>query len=344
MKILKGINSVPGGIMLIPMLLGTCLHTFAPSAGKYFGSFTNALITGTVPILAVWFFCMGATIDLRATGIVLRKSGTLVVTKTVVAWVMTIIAAHFLPDGGVKTGLFAGLSVLAVTASMDMTNSGLYAAIMQHYGTKEEAGAFVLMSMESGPLVSMVILGAAGVATFEPRLFVGAVLPFLIGFVLGNLDNDLRMLFGRCVHPLIPFFGFALGNGIDLHVVASAGVPGLLLGLFVIVVTGVPLILVDRFIGGGNGAAGLAASSTAGAAVANPTLIAEMIPRFKPLAAPATAMVAASCLLTAILVPILTALWAKRFGNAPLEEPLDDRQVLADSLAIQEAAVRDGFH
>ena len=67
--------------MLVPLLLGACVHTFAPGAGKYFGSFTNGLITGTVPILAVWFFCMGATIDLRATGTVLRKSGTLLVTK-----------------------------------------------------------------------------------------------------------------------------------------------------------------------------------------------------------------------------------------------------------------------
>lgn len=47
-----------------------------------------------------------------------------------------------------------------------------------------------------------------------------------IGFTLGNLDEDLRELFGRCVHPLIPFFGFALGNGIDLNVITKSGLPG----------------------------------------------------------------------------------------------------------------------
>jgi 2-keto-3-deoxygluconate permease len=202
--------------------------------------------------------------------------------------------------------------VLAITTSMDMTNGGLYAAVMQQYGTREEAGAFVLMSIESGPLVSMIILGATGVAFFEPRLFAGAVLPFLIGFVLGNLDSELRDFFGRCVHPLIPFFGFALGNGIDLNVIVTSGFPGIVLGLAVIVVTGIPLILADRWIAGGNGAAGLAASSTAGAAVANPAIIGEMIPRFKPLVPAATAMVATACLVTAVLVPILTALWVRR--------------------------------
>jgi len=312
MKLKKAIDRVPGGLMLVPLLLGAVVHTFAPGAGKYFGSFTNGLIAGTVPILAVWFFCMGATIDLRATGVVLRKSGTLLVTKMAVAWAATLVAAHYLPVDGVKTGLFAGLSVLAITASMDMTNGGLYAAVMQQYGSKEEAGAFVLMSIESGPLISMLILGAAGVAFFEPRLFAGAVLPFFVGFVLGNLDSDLRELFGRCVIPLIPFFGFALGNGIDLHVIVTSGVPGVLLGIGVIIVTGIPLILADRLIAGGNGAAGLAASSTAGAAVANPAIIGEMIPRFKPMVPAATVMVATACLVTAVLVPILTAMWVRR--------------------------------
>ncbi|MGF6569098.1 2-keto-3-deoxygluconate permease [Paraburkholderia fungorum] len=336
MKLKKALDRIPGGLMLVPLLLGACVHTFAPGAGKYFGSFTNGLITGTVPILAVWFFCMGATIDLRATGVVLRKSGTLLATKMLVAWIVTLIAARFIPVDGIKTGLFAGLSMLAITTSMDMTNGGLYAAVMQQYGTKEEAGAFVLMSIESGPLVSMIILGATGVAFFEPRLFVGAVLPFLIGFTLGNLDSDLRELFGRCVHPLIPFFGFALGNGIDLNVIVTSGFPGVVLGLAVIVVTGIPLILADRWLAGGNGAAGLAASSTAGAAVANPAIIGEMIPSFKPLVPAATAMVATACLVTAILVPILTALWVRRHhardalreefaAVAPQSAPLNER-------------------
>ena len=43
----------------------------SPGAGNISVSFTNGMITGTVPILAVWFFCMGASIKLSATGTVL---------------------------------------------------------------------------------------------------------------------------------------------------------------------------------------------------------------------------------------------------------------------------------
>ncbi|MFM9329212.1 2-keto-3-deoxygluconate transporter [Paenibacillus mesotrionivorans] len=320
MNIKKTIDKIPGGMMLIPLFLGAIVHTFAPDSGKYFGSFTNGLMTGTVPILAVWFFCMGAGINIRATGTVLRKSGTLVLTKIAVAWGVAAIASLFLPEGGIQTGFFAGLSVLALISVMDMTNGGLYASIMQQYGSKEEAGAFVLMSLESGPLVTMLILGSTGLAAFEPHTFVGAILPFLVGFVLGNLDTDLRDMFSKATQTMIPFFGFALGNSIDLKVIVDTGLLGILLGIAVIIITGIPLILADKFIGGGNGTAGLAASSTAGAAVANPMIIANMKPEFLPAAQSATALVAACVIVTSILVPIVTAYYSgymkKRQGKS----------------------------
>ncbi|WP_039055248.1 2-keto-3-deoxygluconate transporter [Enterobacter sp. Bisph1] len=312
MQIKRAIEKIPGGMMLVPLFIGALCHTFAPGAGKYFGSFTNGMITGTVPILAVWFFCMGASIKLSATGTVLRKSGTLVVTKIAVAWIVAAVASRLIPAHGVEVGFFAGLSTLALVASMDMTNGGLYASIMQQYGTKEEAGAFVLMSLESGPLMTMIILGTAGIASFEPHVFVGAVLPFLVGFALGNLDAELREFFGKAVQTLIPFFAFALGNTIDLGVIAQTGLLGILLGLSVIVITGIPLIIADKMIGGGDGTAGLAASSSAGAAVATPVLIAEMVPEFKAMAPAATALVATSVIVTSILVPILTSLWSRK--------------------------------
>ncbi|HAP0006825.1 TPA: 2-keto-3-deoxygluconate transporter [Escherichia coli] len=311
MQIKRSIEKIPGGMMLVPLFLGALCHTFSPGAGKYFGSFTNGMITGTVPILAVWFFCMGASIKLSATGTVLRKSGTLVVTKIAVAWVVAAIASRIIPEHGVEVGFFAGLSTLALVAAMDMTNGGLYASIMQQYGTKEEAGAFVLMSLESGPLMTMIILGTAGIASFEPHVFV-AVLPFLVGFALGNLDPELREFFSKAVQTLIPFFAFALGNTIDLTVIAQTGLLGILLGVAVIIVTGIPLIIADKLIGGGDGTAGIAASSSAGAAVATPVLIAEMVPAFKPMAPAATSLVATAVIVTSILVPIITSIWSRK--------------------------------
>jgi 2-keto-3-deoxygluconate permease len=323
MRIKDTIDRIPGGLMLMPLLLGAICKTFVPGAPLYFKGFTQGIMTGVIPILAVWFFCMGASIKLSATGTVLRKSGTLVLTKLIAAWIITIIASWFIPAEGIQTGFFAGLSVLAIVTSMDMSNGGLYASLMQTYGTKEEAGAFVLTSIESGPLMSMIILGASGVAHFEPQIFIGAVLPFVVGFALGNLDPKLRAFFAPGGLLMIPFFAFALGNTIDLTNLLSplAGL-GVVLALVVIVLTGIPLILADKYIGGGTGTAGLAASTTAGAAAANPLAIAAVAPQFAPSAQSATVLVAVCIIVTSIVVPILTGLWYRKFGRGMAEQAL----------------------
>ena len=234
-RIKESIDRLPGGLMLAPLLLGALCKTFAPNAPAYFKGFTQGIMTGVIPILAVWFFCMGSSIKLSATGTVLRKSGTLVLTKFFAAWAIVLVASQFIPPEGIQSGFFAGLSILAIVCAVDMTNGGLYASLMQTYGTKEEAGAFVLTSIESGPLMSMIILGASGAAHFEPQVFVGAVLPFLVGFALGNLDPKLREFFAPGGLLMIPFFAFALGNTIDLHTLLSplAGL-GVVLALSVI--------------------------------------------------------------------------------------------------------------
>jgi len=91
MNIKSRIDRIPGGMMIIPLFLGACLNTFAPGTGKFFGSFTNGLITGTLPILSVWFFCIGASISLKATPLVLRKSGVLVSVKIITAAIAGVI-------------------------------------------------------------------------------------------------------------------------------------------------------------------------------------------------------------------------------------------------------------
>ena len=314
MRILHYVEKIPGGLMIVPLFLGALVKSFAPGTASYFGSFTQGIITGAIPLLAAWLFCMGTSIDLRATGTVLRKSGTLIGTKILVAWIVAFFCMRFLPSAGITEGFFAGLSTLAVVSALDMTNAGLYASLTHMYGSKEEAAASVLVSMESGPLVTMIILGTIGAAAFSPAHLVGVLIPFLVGFILGNLDNNLRALFSPGSKLLIPFFAFALGNTIDLSIVVQTGLLGITLAIGVVVISGIPLILSDIFIGGGRGTAGIAASSSAGAAVATPVAIAQINPEFSAVAHSATALVATCVVITSVIVPIVTGLWAKNIA------------------------------
>jgi len=152
-------------------------------------------------------------------------------------------------------------------------------ALVSRYGRTEDAAAYSIMSIESGPFLTMVSLGVAGLSAFPWQTLVGSVLPLVCGMILGNIDFELREFLGRAVPVMIPFFAFALGGTLNLGSVATAGLLGIGLGLFVVVGSGIFLILTDRFTGG-TGTAGLAAATTAGNAAAVPTLVAAANPAY----------------------------------------------------------------
>lgn len=307
MKIKATLDRIPGGMMLVPLLIGATLNTLFPATPTFFGSFTGALWTGALPILAVFFFCMGTTLSFKATPYILKKGGTLFLTKIGVAAIVGIIAAQFIGDGLV----LGGLSVLAIVAALNDTNGGMYMALMSQFGKPEDAGAYSIMSLESGPFLTMVTLGIAGLAGFPWQTMVGAILPLVLGMIVGNLDKDCREFFGKAAPVMIPFFAFGLGAGLDFNKVATAGLTGILLGVGVVVVTGSALFLADRLTGG-NGIAGLAAATTAGNAAAVPAAVAAANPAYSSVAGSATIMVAAAVIVTAILCPIVVAWYATR--------------------------------
>lgn len=295
-------------MMIVPLLCGAALTTFAPHAAPFFGSFTNALYNGALPILAVFYVCMGARISVAALPQLLKKGGALLGAKIGLGLLASFLLGYFIGIEPIQSGLFAGLSTLAVVAAINDTNGGLYMALMEQYGSAEESAAYSVMSLESGPFLTMVSLGIAGLAGFPWQTLIGSVLPLLFGMLLGNLDREMREFLSSAVGVLIPFFAFALGCTLDLHQVVRAGMLGVGLGVVVVAVSAVILILVDRLVGG-DGTAGIAASTTAGNAAAVPALVAIANPRYAAAAGPATVLVAACVIVSSVLVPPLTAFW-----------------------------------
>ena len=66
MKILKTVQKVPGGMMVVPLLLGVILNTVCPTvlqAGGYVSALWSS--AGTNTAIAIFLFCVGAQIQLR---------------------------------------------------------------------------------------------------------------------------------------------------------------------------------------------------------------------------------------------------------------------------------------
>src|ERR1700755_732992 len=96
MQIKRAIERVPGGMMTVPLLAGAALTTFAPHAAPYFGSFTNALFNGALPILAVFYVCMGSRISVSSLPLIIRKGGALMLTKVALGILAALVLGHFL--------------------------------------------------------------------------------------------------------------------------------------------------------------------------------------------------------------------------------------------------------
>lgn len=316
------IEKVPGGMMLVPLLAGAILATFAPGTADFFGSFTGGLLTGSTPILAVFYVCMGAGIDVKATPYILKKGGALFGSKVLLAVVLGIIAGRFMNELPINHGILTGLSVLAIVAAFSDTNGGLYMALMGQYGKPKDVAAYSIMTIESGPFLTMVILGVAGLSAFPWQALLGALIPLLLGMILGSLDPAMRKFLSAASPVLIFFFGLALGFGISLQTVLKAGLLGVALGLLVLLLGGVVLFFADRLTGG-SGLGGLAASSTAGNAAAVPMLVAAANPIYQHAAGPATVLVSASVVVTAIGTPLVVAWYAKRLAAKEAAAPAE---------------------
>ncbi len=303
---------IPGGLMLIPLVLGSLIGTLAPDA-LAIGSFTTALFKNSaLPLIALLIFATGTQVNMRTGGPIVATAGTILLMKTIVPATLIIILGHFVGLDGIW-----GISILAMLAAFDNSNGGLWLAYTGQYGDSRDRGAYVASAINDGPFFSLLFLGASGMADIPLIALVAALIPFLLGVLVGNLDIEWRNVLKPVPNIVIPFFAFALGTGINLTAVVTGGISGLILGLLISPITGGLVYLGYRYIlrRGGKSGIGFAAGTTAGNAIATPAVVAAADPSFQQYVGTATAQVAACVLISAILAPMLASYFLKRSGE-----------------------------
>lgn len=312
MKILQTVKKIPGGLMVVPLLLGTIINTFFGHSilgitnqglWDYFdGTFTAALFqTGSTTILAAFLFCNGATINLKKAGQPIAKGGILLIVKVVIGTAAGLFVNHFFGTAGVL-----GLTPLAIIGALSNSNGGLYAALAGEYGDPTDVGGVAILALNDGPFFTMVALGAAGVANIPLEIMIGCLVPIAIGCILGNLDEDLRKFCEPGASMLIPFFAFPLGANLNFIDLVKAGAPGILLGIACTLLTGLGGYFVFKLLKMKYPEVGSAIGTTAGNAAATPASLAAVDAGLAGIATAATAQITAAIIVTALLCPVLT--------------------------------------
>src|SRR4051812_43434058 len=161
MKIYRTINRVPGGLMVVPLFIGMVVNTFFPNLLKI-GGFTEALSgSGYQTVLGMYLFTVGTKMTFRAAPKMLLRGLGIMAAKVSVATACALIVAK------VFGGTLLGLSTLAVMVAMSDTNGGMFLALTSVMGDKEDAGTYVVQSIETGPFLTMLIFVGAGLAGFS---------------------------------------------------------------------------------------------------------------------------------------------------------------------------------
>ena len=302
----KMIQKVPGGLMVVPFFLGVLINSFAPGALRI-GGFTTALFQQGAPVLiAMFMVCMGSQINFRQDSQPIYRGAVLTLTKfsvgALIGWAVGMIWG---PMGVI------GITPLALISSLTNNNSGMYVALAGQYGDSSDVGAVTVLALNDGPFLTMVAFGITGMANIPFMAMLSSLIPLIVGFILGNLDDDFRKFFAGS-HFLIPFFAFPLGAALDIRTVIGAGGLGLALGIFCTAVTGMACYFATRLYNKKLSVVGAALGTTAGNAVATPAALGMIDPALEPFVASATAQVAAAVVVTAFLCPLLVSFLHKR--------------------------------
>lgn len=337
------LKRIPGGLMIIPLLIGAILSTIdrshwqpfqwllrfigAPpipnstrvAGGEVFeflqiGGFATALTgAGASTLIAMFLVCVSAQMDFGVGRRAVKKGAIITVVKLFVAiGCGYALAATSDPFNG-----WFGLSLVAVLAAMSNGNGGLYLALTGQYGDRSDVGAVSVISLNDGPFFTLVALGILG-ERFPIAAFLGVLMPMALGFAIGQASDEARRFLAPGEKLCIPFFAFALGTTMNFSVFLDPSVliGGIVLGLATVFLTGPACAMALRVCGERESIAGFAEASTAGNAIQTPLAVSiatglaaqENALAYQAIVPTATAQISISVLLSAILCPIVVVL------------------------------------
>jgi len=303
-------RKIPAGNMIVPLFIGSILNTLVPEIFT-FGSYTTTFFsdTSTMVLMYTTLFYTGCQIKMKDLPIAFSRGGSHVILKYLAGAAFYLIIVKYFGQQGVF-----GVCSLSLLCALTNCNSNLYMSLMETYGDSADLAARPMFNLNSGPMLSLVTIGASGVIDFSPIEIFSLLVPVVVGVILAAVEPEIQEQSKSAIKFIIPLVGLILGSKINLISVWEAGFGGVLLFIIVIAITGPVAFLTDRLILRRPGYAGMSTVSVAGNTVAVPAMIAAVAPEFTPYVELAIIQLSAAVIISAFLCPAMVHLVAKKFG------------------------------
>lgn len=309
-NIWKSLQKVPAGTMFVPLIIGAIITTVCEGIFKFnlWDTLGNPMkdmfsSTGQMLIIGLMLFCTGTQLKMSDMKDALHRGVLLILVRLGVAYAL---CAAFYALFGYKG--FLGISFLAFVCAVTSANAALYMGIISPFGDKADKASFGIMLICSMPLLPLLFLGFYGESGFgkaQVMQIVSLIIPFILGMILGNLDEDIRKVFAGGNAIILPFLGFEFGSTINLIDAVKMLPQGLLMSViyFVIVIT--PSYIFERLVLHRPGYASVASASLAGVALVIPSMAAASNTAFEPYVNSSVAILAFVLAVTNILCPFM---------------------------------------
>lgn len=303
MKLLEKLEKMPGGLVIVPLVLAVAVKSIFPDFFEI-GGFTSGLFKNGQPaMMGLFLILCGSSINVRQVGMPLYKGGILTGMKFVLGVLLGLAVAKVFGQEG-----WMGLTPMVMIAAITNSNSSLYISLSAQFGKPTDTGAISILSLNDGPFFTLVALGATGLATIPIQALIATIIPLLIGFVWGNLDEGFKKTCQKA-QPIVTFFmTISIGSGTDLSTLVTAGLSGIVLGL-ISASTGILFFFLYNMLlkKDEQSAMGAAIGTTALNSAMTPAAIAEADPTMAPYAPMATAQCATASIITLFICPFLVA-------------------------------------
>lgn len=314
--LLEKMKKMPGGLVIIPLLIAVLINTVFPQFFEIGGFTTGLFKNGQPAMMGLFLILCGSTIDIKQVGMPLYKGVVLTGVKFLVGVLLGYTVGKIWGPMGVL-----GLTPMVLIAAITNSNGSLYISLSSQFGDATDTGAISILSLNDGPFFTLIALGATGLANIPFMALVATIVPLLIGFIWGNLDAGFRQTC-KSAQPIVTFFmTIAIGSSTNIATIVTAGASGIILGLVSAALGVVFYFLFNLFLKKKDrNAMGAAIGTTALNAAMTPAAVAAADPSFAASVQMATAQIATASIITLFLCPFLTAYLDNRLKKKRAKE------------------------
>ncbi|MEG2305551.1 MAG: 2-keto-3-deoxygluconate permease [Lachnospiraceae bacterium] len=307
LDLLNKMKKMPGGLVIIPLVLAVLLATFVPQVFQIGGYVTVLFYDGNAAMMGLFLIVCGSAINIKQVGMPLYKGVAMTGVKFVLGVLLGLAVGKICGPNG-----FLGITPFVIIAAITNSNGSLYISLSSQFGNATDTGAISILSLNDGPFFTLVALGATGLASIPFMSLVATLVPLLIGFVWGNLDGGFRKACATA-QPIITFFmTISIGSKTDVTTILKAGASGVVLGLISAATAVLFFLAINALLPKKErNAMGAAIGTTALNSAMTPAAVAEADPSMAPYTEMATAQCATASIITLFLCPFITAAFDK---------------------------------